>query len=249
MSTQSATKVSFPVYLLAMEGNNPRRDIAIGRVTEQFGKEPILVDGVNGLRGTTLNGRFWPGAEGSAKLSRGQLACATGHLTILTRFLQSGEEFCLIVEDDVEFIQEAFLFESVLYDVRHADPLWSWIHCGGIGGVVEGPRWAAMGTELKGARLVIECSWNTCCYFISRRGACSILSRATPLSCVYDAYTRYAGPGDHLYNATQNLYRQDPAMKSIIGMSPVAVVSAPNLADPCLRGTESQHEALHATTP
>lgn len=225
-------KFDTPVYLLSMLPDNPRTNIAIDRIIKQFGYEPTLVGGLNGAR---CNERlFWPSAN--EDLSLGQLACATGILTLICKFLESGRSHCLVCEDDVFFRESAEIFDTVHAIVHyHSHGEWDWIHCGSWWNVRRGiippvalagdPEWSYSVrlpnpekdvSEIKVAR-ARECLYGTHCFFLSRRGAVKILSRSVPLTAPIDCYTRFSRSNDLVYQVMQDIGCPDPRMDSIIG--------------------------------
>lgn len=137
------------------------------------------------LRGSNLPPalRFHPRAwrdPTQLELSRRQIGCALSHVRVLEEFLQSGEKFCIVLEDDV--IGDADGVRSAC-DLMRKLPPDAFVLLGGQEGL-KGRRYLA-GTKLAGTdawRLLpisLQFAARAVSYGVTRRSAELILMRQT----------------------------------------------------------------------
>lgn len=138
-----------------------------------------------------------------SEYSESEISCAYSHQAILKQFLQSNDEICWVLEDDVEPVADEYQNKISLVEKflnQHTSP--AVVFLGGMRDVNSFKYFVSEKHEFKS--LLLHKSFNsdeylfrTCCYALNRSAAREIILRNSPVSMPADKWS--------FFNAAKNI--------------------------------------------
>lgn len=228
--------MNYPIFLISKSGKNPRREVALRRIVDLFGCQPIIVEGLDGSGDVDMS-RLWP-VHPEHEMSIPQICCTDAHLRAWVLFLRmscaiNGPPIGIFLEDDfkpVEGLTSDDVCRAISCARVAARQAVGWVTAMSVlhfGGRQYNPSLVAHPIEYQPGDLeycvngpIVRCrenGWNTAGYALSPAGASSMLAEATPMRYVIDLYTRFSRNGNLLYSTVTAMIEQDLAMRSFLG--------------------------------
>lgn len=124
--------IDFPVYLINLDDSTERLRSAAG----QLDTPGLVYERVPAFDGRAHPAGRFPGHDPDTARRRlgrpmrgGEIGCYLSHLDCLDRFLRSGSEFCLVLEDDI-LLNQAFVegLESLMDWLEPRRASWDIVH-------------------------------------------------------------------------------------------------------------------------
>jgi|25_taG_2_1085351.scaffolds.fasta_scaffold02313_5 glycosyl transferase, family 25 len=160
-----------PIYVVSLPEDKERRL----RLSEEF---PSTYPRFNFVEAIDMRGQHLENCmERTDSLLPAELGCSLSHIKVLTRFLETDSECCLILEDDI--IGGDRSIEDVERSLKYL-PKDFLVICGGQQGLRNRSYLRGYETDFCGLYKVFRCSrrfvLRTCCYLLSRSAAETILA-------------------------------------------------------------------------
>lgn len=140
-----------------------------------------------------------------------EVACTMSHIEVIAKFLDSGADRCLVIEDDIVFTMQTEAHENVLRAGIFflQDTLWDVFYLG-VNNVTP-PKIVSQNVG------IVTRGYSTCAYGLNRDGAEYLIERLDPRNKQVDVQFHYLNRGRH-YCTVPNIITQRPGHSDVQGV-------------------------------
>lgn len=201
------------IYLVSLESDVARRD----RLKESFSSHYAGMKHIKAVDGRKLSAKDYyektiPYFIKTGKtMSPSELGCTLSHIRALDLFLETGEPYALILEDDIIGNDQSLKKISRLAETLTQNSL---LICGGQEGLISRRyqlgKLALNGNAYRLARFSYQHILRTCCYVVTRKTAKIILDESKRNITLADSWDRhFKGKPVDIYFSNQLSHPED----------------------------------------
>ncbi|MET0465252.1 MAG: glycosyltransferase family 25 protein [Chitinophagaceae bacterium] len=189
------------LFLLSCDGQNERREESVKEIARVFGHRRLNI--VTGANKDAVDWQHNLVSEGPEWMRPGEICCASGHLIMAMRFLQTGLPYGLFFEDDIKLLKGAGdYFHAIEAAQCYADAgsdKWHWLNFEFMFPNDEKNRPYPLKESSKPIFRAHMVSFGTACYALTVEGALEVLQQNIPIRMPSDHILRFGSDNNHVF--------------------------------------------------